>query len=135
MFSSSNTYSQTGVEVFGLFADSIQYEKVQDDGGMDYGLGIPESRLELSPTTRYVTAPVTYLSGNVEVKEDTTVFVCHIKTAKPAMDVWTIARGLKKDEALMGRFIFHDLFKRTYNGHAYATEVTVILVGYTCRVT
>jgi len=107
-----------GVSIRGLQANVIEFAKVQDDSAMDCGVGLPEARLQLAPNTRYAVVYVTYLHENVEVKEPTTVAVCQVQVEKPALNVWTIVHALKKPEPLLGRFIFHDMFVRTYTGHA-----------------
>jgi len=63
----------------GLGAD-YAFERVQDNSGMDCGIGIPERRLQLLPTTRYATSPVKYLTNEgVEVQEVSTIAVCRVR--------------------------------------------------------
>jgi hypothetical protein len=93
------------------------YKTVQDDNGMDYGVGMPAKELQLSPTTRWATETYSYLTDSgVETSIDVTSAVCKVITEEPPMEVYTILNELQKDEPLLGRFMLQDCVLRSYAG-------------------
>jgi len=102
-----------------------RFQSVQDNSGMDCGVGFPEGAFNLdSPTVRWCSNRVAQLVGNTRVEKDQTIVVCKVKTGDPPMECYTILNGLENvSEPLLGRFILHDSVVCCYTG-AFAKPVS-----------
>lgn len=102
--------------------DPFVFALAQDDGGMDVGIGIPESTMTISTKNRYATQ----LANTSQGQANSTIAVCRLQVGDPPMDVYTIVQGLPEGmiqagNALVGRFMVQDAVVRTYVG-SYADQ-------------
>jgi len=111
----SPAWEYKGVEIT-IGERTYQFDSVQDDSGMDCGVGMNEESIELGPLVRSASHSSTRLEGMKEVTDETTIAVCSVRIANPPMEIYTIVNGLKKKEPLLGRFMLHDVATRTYSG-------------------
>lgn len=112
---------------------SYTFEAVQDYGGFDCGVVVPEKSLEktLHWKDRYTLQTTAFIENGIEVKRNFHVAVCKVKIEQPPMEVFTLVQGLDRDEPLLGRFMIHDVSTRVYVGHlGTIPEVLIGLVTF-----
>jgi len=97
---------------------SYHYDHVQDDSGMDCGVGLAESVFTLGPLVRSASHVVERIVGTQAVQDETTIAVCQVEIESPPIKVWTILNGLggEQKKPLLGRFMLQDVTHRLYSG-------------------
>jgi len=97
---------------------TLQFPIAQDDSGMDAGIYVNESDVELPDIgIRSASIISSYLEGSKVIQMESTIAVCKVKILDPPLEVFTVIQGLQKKEPLVGRFMIQDAVNRAYSGY------------------